>query len=80
MPQYITDMITPYQPARVLRSAGKDLLVEPKYNLATYGYRAFTNHAPRLWNSLPHDLRQNKSVNNFRKDLKTVLFRRAYDL
>ena len=41
MPQYITDTITPYQPARVLRSAGKDILVELKYNLDTYGYRAF---------------------------------------
>ena len=79
-PSYIADIVTPFTPERALRSQDKELMVEPRFKLSTYGYREFSNHAPRLWNSLPLHLRNCTSMDLFRKELKTVLFRKAYEL
>ena len=38
------------------------------------GESAFGTTAPRLWNSLPADIRNSKTLNIFRKSLKTHLF------
>ena len=40
-PKYLTDSIIKHMPSRKLRSANKELLVVPKYNLETYGKHAF---------------------------------------
>ena len=77
-PPYITQLLQPYTPTRSLRSADKGLLVEPDFRIDTYGGRAFESSAPRLWNALPERCRTAKSVNIFKKELKTHLFRKAY--
>ena len=77
-PRYITQLLKPYKPARKLRSADKGQLVEPLYNLNSYGGRAFEMSAPRLWNVLSEKCRAAKSVNIFKSELKTHLFRHAY--
>ena len=41
----------------------------------TYGDKAFSVCAPKLWNSLPLDLRKSPSLTGFKKGLKTYLFR-----
>ena len=41
--------------------------------LKTYGDRAFSAAAPRLWNQLPPELRSVTSVDQFRSQLKTYL-------
>ena len=56
-PLYISDMITKYEPTRSLRSSSKRLLVVSRYNLKTYGRRAFSVNGPMLWNSLPNNIR-----------------------
>ena len=43
----------------------------PRSRLKTYGDKAFSPVAPRLWNQLPPELRGVTSVNQFRMDLKT---------
>ena len=43
----------------------------------TLGDRAFVYAAPKLWNSLPRELRMITSVNSFKSYLKTYLFRLA---
>ena len=58
-----------------LRSAGRNNLLVPKFRTVNYGLRGFSISGPRLWNSLPHDIRQ--SVGNFKlfkNKLKTYLF------
>ncbi|KAK0143287.1 hypothetical protein N1851_018604 [Merluccius polli] len=50
-------MLTPYEPARSLRSAGDALLNVPRSRLKTRGDRAFSTRAPRLWNDLPAEIR-----------------------
>ncbi|CAH3046303.1 unnamed protein product [Porites lobata] len=44
----------------------------------TLGDRAFMVAAPRLWNSLPKELRAITNVNSFRAHIKTYLFRTFY--
>ncbi len=64
-PQYLRSQLQYYTPGRQLRSADHNLLVEPKYRLETFGARAFSNAAPRLWNSLPGHMRSIDSVQTF---------------
>ena len=52
-PVYLSELLESYIPARTLRSAEKYLLKEPAFRTETYGKRAFSNIAPRLWNNLP---------------------------
>jgi hypothetical protein len=78
-PNYISEMLKPYKPSKSLRSADKLLLCEPKINLQSYGNRSFSSVAPRLWNDLPMDIKQCKTVDSFKQKLKCHLFKIAYD-
>jgi len=40
----------------------------------TYGNRCFAAAGPRVWNSLPTELRQSDSLAQFKRRLKTHLF------
>ena len=61
--------------ARRLRSAVTRTLAVGRTQ-STFGDRTFTAAAPRLWNSLPPDLRQpGLSYGQFRRSLKTFLAR-----
>ncbi|CAH3015731.1 unnamed protein product [Porites evermanni] len=44
----------------------------------TLGDRAFMVAAPRLWNSLPKELRAITNVNSFKAHIKTYLFKTLY--
>ena len=76
-PSYITDLLSPYTPTRSLRSSDKFLLTVPRTK-SSIGDRAFSAVAPKLWNSLPADLRQSTSLHHFKTGLKTFLFKTAY--
>jgi hypothetical protein len=78
-PLYLQELLIPYQPARSLRSASSNCLVVPKSNLKTYGDRAFCVAGPTLWNSLPIKIRNSPSVDAFKKNLKTHLFKIAFN-
>ena len=45
----------------------------------TLGDRSFAMAAPKLWNTLPTELRRIQSVATFKCHLKTYLFKLAYD-
>lgn len=77
-PSYLTDLLKPYVPDRNLRSSDSALLVVPKSRLITKGDRAFSIKAPRLWNSLPKDLRLASSVTTFKSLLKTHFYKKAF--
>lgn len=79
-PGYLCELILPYTTSRSLRSSDQGLLVEPRTRLKTKGDRAFGAVAPRLWNTLPQDLRASASVTSFMRQLKTHLFRQAFGL
>ena len=50
-PLYLCDMLERYIPVRRLRSSDNYLLSIPWYNLKSYGGRAFSIVAPKLWNN-----------------------------
>ena len=78
VPFYISDLIQLHTPTRSLRSLGQMLLVVPRTNFKTRGDRSFQAVAPRLWNDLPLSLRCVDSVESFKKQLKTLLFKQAF--
>ena len=61
-----------------LRSVDQGLLTVPSSNQRTYGDRAFSVAAPKLWNALPPDIRNSGSITLFKCKLKTFLFRKYY--
>ena len=80
-PSYIKDLLS-LKPAAnyALRSSVQFLLFVPKVNCSTLGDRAFAHAAPVLWNSLPLTIRTSSSLAIFKKQLKTFLFKKAFNL
>ncbi|XP_061103497.1 uncharacterized protein LOC133132217, partial [Conger conger] len=77
-PPYIQSLITPYSPARPLRSASSGHLTVP--SLRAPGGRAarsrlFSVLVPQWWNDLPTTVRTAESLPLFRRRLKTHLFK-----
>ena len=79
-PVYLTELIVLYIPNRPLRSAGANLLVVPKSRTKSYGDRSFSVAGPTLWNSLPESIRVLDGLVAFKRQLKTHLFKVAFDL
>ncbi|XP_062605752.1 uncharacterized protein LOC134267560, partial [Saccostrea cucullata] len=78
-PSYLKELITVYQPSRTLRSYDSKHLVKLRVRTETYGTRRFDHAAATLWNGLPDALRFQTSLLAFKRDLKTHLFKIAYD-
>jgi len=58
-----------------LRSADCRQLLVPLHRRSMFGRRTFSVAGPAAWNSLPDYLRdRTRSVDSFRRDLKTLLF------
>ena len=79
-PLYIRELLSYRTCSRSLRSTDQELLAVPKSRLKTYGDRAFSIAAPKLWNELPLYLTRTSSVHLFKKYLMTDLFKKAYDV
>ena len=78
-PTYLRDLLKPKQFTRQLRSSSDSLLEVPRTNLKTYGDRAFSVQAPKLWNALPSFIRLQTTRDSFKRALKTHLFRSAFE-
>ena len=75
-PSYFSELLTVYTPTRQLRSSTDDrILSVPRIKTKTYGQRTFTYSASTQWNSLPHNIRHMQSPQQFKRALKTHLFR-----
>ncbi len=74
LPPYLSDLLSPYVPPRLLRSLGCELLTVPRFHLSSMGGRSFSVIAPKLWNSIPLALRTITSLSVFKTQLKTYLF------
>ena len=82
-PSYMMSMLSYRDPPSdrvTVRNDELHLLKGPIGRLTTHGdrSRAFSVYAPKLWNSLPLELRLSSSFELFKKDLKTRLFRQAF--
>ena len=78
-PSYFSELLTVYTPTRQLRSSTDDrILSVPRIKTKTYGQRTFTYSASTQWNSLPHNIRHMQSPQQFKRALKTHLFRTPF--
>ena len=77
-PGYLASLLQLYQPTRELRSSSKDLLVVPTIK-TRIGFRAFSHSVSTTWNNLPDEVKHCDNLPSFRKNLKTHLFKAAYD-
>ena len=79
-PPYLSEHCIPVSSAdtrRHLRSANRHLLAVPRFQLNTYGRRAFSVAGPMAWNSLPDFIRDpTSSADCSRRLLKTYSFAR----
>ena len=55
---YLSELLRYTNGPRLLRSSSQNFLAVPRTRLKTYGDRAFSAAAPRLWNQLPPELNQ----------------------
>ena len=51
----------------------------PRSKLKSYGDRAISVFAPRLWNDVPDSIRCSKDISSFKRNLKTYLFKRYFN-
>ncbi len=77
-PAYLTNLLSRYNPTRSLRSQNSGLLVVPRIAKSTKGGRTFSYLAPKLWNSLPENVRGSDTLSLFKSRLKTHLFSQAF--
>ena len=80
-PLYISDLIRTGERTNYNLRSSSQLLLQP-YNATktkkTLGDRAFQVASPGLWNGLPNDIRNAKTMDVFKSLVKTHLFRKAY--
>ena len=79
-PDYLKDLLHHARPNQKLRSSSDDLrLVIPRCKKVTFAERAFSVIGPKIWNDLPYSLRATDSLLSFKKNLKTVYFKQAFN-
>ena len=74
VPEYLASVLHLKNSVRDFRNHDHLLLEEPRSHSARMGDRAFSIHAPKLWNKIPFAIRSSASVEVFKKNLKTHLF------
>ena len=78
-PQYLQDMFKTKEISRYpLRSRSSLQYEIPHTKCKTYGDRAFSVNGPKQWNNLPLEIKDNQDFKNFKKSLKTFLFKKVF--
>ena len=78
-PSYIAHSLTNYTPARTLRSSDTGLLQVTRSSHKKIGDAAFVNYAPKLWNTLPINIREGNTLDTYKRQLKAYLFIKAFN-
>jgi len=76
--QYLEELVVPYQPTMSLQSESETFLAVPTTRGVTHGNRCFRKAAATLWNNLPITIRKCKTLDTFKKKIKTNLFVSAF--
>jgi len=79
-PQYLEELVVPYQLTMSIRSESGAFLIIPTIPGVTYGNRCFRKVAVTLWNNLPVTIRMCKTLGTFKKKIKTNLFVSAFPI
>ena len=76
-PEYLKDLLIKKN-GRALRDSNK--LHVPLASTKTFGDRAFSVAAPRLWNNIPPDIRSIDNIIDFKQSIKTLLYSQCFDM
>src|SRR5208282_4843894 len=76
-PTYLRDLFQIYEPVRSLRSSNTRLLCIDR-SRTVIAFRSFKHSSATVWNSLPVDIRGCNTVDTFKRNLKTYLFKLAF--
>ena len=76
-PAYLRELLVTTQHQRSLRSSKKNLLKIPNFKLESGWKRSFSFAAPKVWNTLPSELKT-MNLPTFKRNLKTFLFKKAF--
>jgi hypothetical protein len=82
-PRYLTEICRPVGDHTYLanhRSAVRGDLLCHSWKTVSFGQRGFDYSAPIVWNSIPVRIRGCDSLMTFKKELKTYLFKQAYNI
>ena len=71
-PQYVSELLKPTR-ERHLRSSSNGTVAVPRSRTSVFD-RSFSVLAPRLWNSIPIDVRNSTTLNGFRNSIRNVFF------
>ena len=66
--------------ALVLSKSSRTLMLNIPSFHSRYGERSFSVSGPRLWNMLPYEIRSSNTLFDFKKKVKTYLFRKCFNL
>ena len=76
-PLYLTEILKLKQINAInLRSNSDNLLCVPLIRKQTFAARSLSHAGPTLWNNLSRDIRYSMDIDDFKKQLKTYLFRK----
>ena len=65
-PAYLSELLHVYTPSRTLRSSSDIRMLNlQEYKRKTHGFRTVSCFEPRIWNSLPQDLRHCSNLSSF---------------
>jgi hypothetical protein len=80
-PTYLSDLLNVRTFSRATRMQGNSgVILEVPFTRKKFADRAFSVYGPKLWNSLPDYLRSIEDFAYFKKQLKTVLFKDAFNI
>ena len=77
-PAYLSDLIEEYHPSRNLRSSSQKLLKKKVVKFEIPCKKSFAFSGPQVWNSLPFYLRNESSLEIFKKKLNTFYSEMAF--
>ena len=77
-PNYVMGLVKRYTPSRTLHSMEQQLLCIPKVKLKKFGEQTFSFVAASLYNSIPSHIKLSPSLDSFKSNLKTYLFKQAF--
>ena len=78
-PVYLASLLKVRSSGRTTRTSSSDHLTldVPFTKMKTFAARSFSVYGPSSWNSLPLHVRAIDNLPSFKKELKTILFKRA---
>ena len=81
-PEYLQNLLITYVSGREGLRAETiiDRLIVPRTKKETFAERTFSVAGPKLWNSVPNDVKWQKDIGHFKKSLKTHLFKLAFNV